>query len=492
MILVKQFLFGPGLFQDENSADSYDFMALSREIKKADILEIAHWSARRGECLVKYAVGQETQRESWNFHPLPSGAFCISRTLSFPYITRHDSFTHGLIIPPNLLLNFANNPVLLIEHLEKLGFWQAGVEVLQQLLGFFQENGTKKSEAFSCTKIGGKKYPVLRMISVEGNREAVRAEGLRRMGEKLGVRKLAVILDAVLENVTTVITGEVPPLRLLKTIFDLLPVNCRPEFSFTTRTKFTQNHPYRIIFTGEDFSEQKHLHQKFHLPQISATKKSDEDFAARLPHLKNRWSMFMKAILQQKWEQKWREILILEPSPCEMDELPSLARQYFKKLGLRAIYEKSEKNPSVFSSEMKNEKTSEVPVKNKNGKLSEEISENSENDEERFFSFNFSHFYQKMDKTVSSAAEESIKAYFSAISGGAVGNPLAVERMAAIRETLLKNMPEDEREDFSEKLLEIGLCVWNEQKSEFPTRSHHQIEQMTDILYEIITESHVL
>ena len=166
----------------------------------------------------------------------------------------------------------------------------------------------------------------------------------------------------------------------------------------------------------------------------------------------------MAALLRQEGEMKWSETQILEPSPCEMDELPKLARQYFKMFGLRDVYDGVSEEPKedrIFQD-----------------KIPEEAC--------RPYLTSF---------LGAVSPEETDKAYLTAITGAAVGNPLAAEQFSAVRETLLNRVAEEDRESYSEKLLESGLVAWNKQKAEFPTRSYHQIEQMTDVLCAMIADN---
>lgn len=461
MIPVQQFIFGSDFIHKTKSAHHYDFLALSRKIKQADLLEIAAWSARRGDCL---ATGEENEAEnaatenctqvgSWNFHPLPSGAYCISRTVNLPFLSRHDCFTHGLIVPPLLLLNYANNPILLIEHLEKLGFWQAGVEVLQQLILYYLEPGVQeKSKDFAYTEISGQKLPVLRTIFIDGNATPVRGEHLRRTGQALGVRHLMEILDGILENVTAIINGASRPLSLLKALFDLIPVNCRTEFSFCTRLRFTINRPFRIHFTGENHAEQRRIRQASKLHQVFVRENGDSE--SRRP-LKNRWSMFMSMILQLKWEFKWNEMQILDPSPCEMEELPQLARTYFKQLGLHTHCGKASR-------------VKETPYAVTHEKLAD--------------------FHSATPPGQPDGMETLFQSYTDAIISAAAGNPLAVEQMGSLRKNILAGVPESSRKSVAEHLLEMGLETWNQQKQDSPVSSYRQIEKMADVLCTLVED----
>ena len=65
METAKQFIL------DENQ----QFLAVSLGISRGDLLELIRWSAEKNDL-----VSADTVAFSWNFHPLPSGDYCLSQT----------------------------------------------------------------------------------------------------------------------------------------------------------------------------------------------------------------------------------------------------------------------------------------------------------------------------------------------------------------------------------------------------------------------------
>lgn len=65
METAKQFIL------DENQ----QFLAVSLGISRDDLLELIRWSAEKNDL-----VSSDTAAFSWNFHPLPSGDYCLSQT----------------------------------------------------------------------------------------------------------------------------------------------------------------------------------------------------------------------------------------------------------------------------------------------------------------------------------------------------------------------------------------------------------------------------
>ena len=99
----------------------YQVLAHSPGVCDADLGELAAWEPSRDSM---HETGPEA--ESFNFHPLPSGAYCLSRT------TLNDGeqdggprvYTHCLIVPPEVLDRFANHPFPLLQVVSEHCVWQ--------------------------------------------------------------------------------------------------------------------------------------------------------------------------------------------------------------------------------------------------------------------------------------------------------------------------------------------------------------------------------
>ena len=118
MKLVEQAIFT--LAETDREA-GYRVVASSAGVCAADARELAVWEPSRDSLL---DAGPEA--ESFNFHPLPSGAYCVSR--SVPAGWEHGGgqrvYTHCLIVPTEVLTRFANNPFALIQAMTEHDLWQ--------------------------------------------------------------------------------------------------------------------------------------------------------------------------------------------------------------------------------------------------------------------------------------------------------------------------------------------------------------------------------
>ena len=99
----------------------YQVVARSPGVCNADLCELAAWEP---SCDSMHDTGPDA--ESFNFHPLPSGTYCLSRTTATGW--EHGGgprvYTHCLIVPPEVLDRFGNNPLALWQVISDHGLWQ--------------------------------------------------------------------------------------------------------------------------------------------------------------------------------------------------------------------------------------------------------------------------------------------------------------------------------------------------------------------------------
>lgn len=435
MNLVKQFILG----QNRN------FLALSRGITSGDGREMIRWSARKGDLIT-----QQSPAESWNFHPLPSGSFCISRTFQL----EDQTFTHGLVIPSQLLYDYANNPFSLIFHLEQQGLWCAGREVTRQLL------------SRPIPSVPGK-VPVMRTLTVDGGCSPVHETLVRKEVQRLGARRLATLLEMFLKDVSTVVLGQEKMTSLLEVLFDLFPVGCRTELSFSTGLKFSVRRPFRIVGIGEDLLERERIATTFQIPIFSLWE--IPSFENRFsPPLRNRWSIFMASVLEQQRESQWSELALLDTT-SSLAVLPKLARRYFKKLELDTIYRKMRLSQSL---ETGGTGTTYQVVESHHSSLLEA--------KKTVASLGFNE--PKLDSRATRLDTQTLTAYLATVSEAVHGNPLASEHLHDSFRNLTQSVREEEREEVCDILLTQGIRCWNEQHENILHQSCRLVENRIDTL----------
>lgn len=580
---VKQFILGPG----------NEFLAVSRGIENVDLTEIVHWSAGRGDLLSSGPMAH-----SWNFHLLPSGMYCLSRTNPLSLLSMREDpeqvFTHGLLVPSGLLKDYANHPVSLIRHLEKQGFWRAGIEVARLLLeqktpsagnvesgaekngstekncgeypeqehsgisedicrnesvprcfenrkstdecvlGNFHTAGGPEEDPLACGRCMEmpasfsmdlddvendeeelvripENIPILRTLTMDGGSEPVRMETLNGVARTTGIRRFSTILDQILGNFTTILTGRAVPEMLLEALLDVLPVECRLEFSFSTGLRFSENRLFRIVFIGDAVDEYEKVRQNFHLPMISSSSISlMQDLL--LPALRNRWAMFIATLFEQNMENLWAEIAILDET-SEISELSRRARFWFRKLGLESIYQKiretrkqvSQNSSGIYEilqTRVSSPEAARNIVASLLGAAEQKNAERFVNeisaeragspvpwgtDPKLFQNASFA----RAESAVSGKSDpgreldvpqNAVNYYLATLSEAMHGNPLAQGHMKRVFREITEAFPEKMQEEASEILLREGMRSWNEAHGAAQNRSWRQVEEMVDTL----------
>ncbi|MDO4575924.1 MAG: hypothetical protein Q4D98_12000 [Planctomycetia bacterium] len=428
MNIVRQFLLG----------QNGQFLAISRDVESGDLLEIINWSAGEGDL-----IPDTPQAQSWNFHPLPSGCHCVSRTFRLGA----SLYTHGLLVPAKILRNYSNNAVSLITHLERQGLWRAGVEVTRQILDARQ------------TPLHNGLVPVLRTLPLDGGREPVHAEKLRAFVETLGIRRFAILLDAVLTNEAAVFLGERLP-DFLEVLLDVLPVECRKEVSFSTGLKFSLRRLFRVVGMGYCAGELQRIRNHFQIPVFAAETKPQAS-EPYFPPLKNRWAMLVATILEQRREVEWSEIAMTE-SMSSLHNLSRLARSCFRQLGLDAIYRairENRKNHRLEDQTYEIIRTSASSVNDAKDKLS-----------------------KTLPPVCGTSPIPSLDRYLTAVTDSLHGNPVATGRVTQLYRHIMASVPESVREETSDILLKEGVRRWNHEHAACPNTSWRQVETMIDTL----------
>ena len=221
MKLVEQAIFT--LAETDREA-GYRVVASSAGVCAADARELAVWEPSHDSLL---EVGPEA--ESFNFHPLPSGAHCVSRSVPAGWDRGGGQrvYTHCLIVPAEVLMRFANNPFALIQTMTEHNLWQ-------------------RPEAH-C--------PRLEPLCLPGGAAPVDQALLRTLAVAPGPASMAALVQQAQSAVCLAIAGLRRPISLMAGLFSCLPPECRLEFSFSTGLKFSPWRPFRLVALSDDPAE---------------------------------------------------------------------------------------------------------------------------------------------------------------------------------------------------------------------------------------------
>jgi hypothetical protein len=202
----------------------YQVVARSADVCDADARELAVWEPSRDAML-----DAAPDAESFNFHPLPSGAYCVSRSTSAGWEQGGGRrvHTHCLIVPTTVLARFANNPFSLIQAMTDRGLWRNSDEPCTQLDPF----------------------------SLPGGASPVNQELLQQLAVEPGAKRMAALIQRACGAICLALGGASRPSLLMAGLFNCLPPELRLEFSFTTGLRFSPWRPFRIVALSDDPAE---------------------------------------------------------------------------------------------------------------------------------------------------------------------------------------------------------------------------------------------
>ena len=240
---------------------SAEFTAMTDRIPTQDAEEMLRWfSGERSRQAIRPGI------ETFLFHPLPSGRFVLAKTCPnrgslleiFDAKTTYN--VHLMIVAPETLLQFANNPVTLCRKLDEIGAWLSPE----------------------------KRWETLQSFSVETGGAMLDYRLLDRLTDQIGAESLVSLLQSVTGSVCTFFAADQPRLDVIEGIISLLPVDWRPELSFSTELHFSLEHPLKLIGLSAPVAD-------IGLPLCDLRFRAGR----RLPPL-DPWSMFVLQILRRK------------------------------------------------------------------------------------------------------------------------------------------------------------------------------------------------
>ena len=221
---------------ENDRASGYQVVATSPGVCEADVRELAVWGPSH-DALLESAPNAV----SLNFHPLPSGAYCASRTTpaGWEYSGRGGAriYTQCLIVPPKALTQFANNPFALLRAALAGGALRVYDEVPKRL----------------------------EPLRLAGRAAAVDTTLLARLCTNPGPQWLVSLVQAALSSARIAIAGGPPAELMINGLINCLPLECRTEFSFSTGLKFSARRPFRVVALSGDKGERRRVQRLYDL-----------------------------------------------------------------------------------------------------------------------------------------------------------------------------------------------------------------------------------
>jgi len=293
---------------ETDRAVGYQVVARSPGVSDDDARQLAVWGPSHDSLL---ELGPDAV--SLNFFPLPSGAYCISRTTpaGWEYSGRggHRIYTHCLIVSAEVLGRFGNNPFALARAAMAAGTLEVHPRIPARL---------------EPVVLGGGATPVDQAL-------------LARLAANPGPERMAMLVHMVCQSTCLAVAGAPSAEQLIAGLFNCLPPECRTEFSFATGLKFSSRRPFRIVALSDDKAEQRWVS---HQPNVSLLELREEVPIASVSM--DGWARLIGRVLASGHTSFLATELAKRRFQLTLDDLPALGLQMiedFEATALRSDHE---------------------------------------------------------------------------------------------------------------------------------------------------------
>ena len=290
--------------------------ARSVGVCEADARELVAWEPSR-DSMLEMGPGAE----SFNFHPLPSGAYCISHTIPVGLENSgQQTYTHCLLVPPEVLARFANNPFAFLGMMSDHDLWRKPGVPCPPLAPFFPPGGAA---------------PVDQAL-------------LQQLATDPGPEQVAAFVQAARNALCLAVAGTRLSVPLIAGLFSCLPPECRLEFSFSTGLKFSPRRPFRIMALSDDPAEQLWV---ANYPNVTVLNLNQRATPRSIPF--DGWSRLIERILTGNHIPFLAAQLAKRRFDLSLDDLPALGLQLLESLdssecrGDDALKEEAEQGPTT-------------------------------------------------------------------------------------------------------------------------------------------------
>ena len=314
MKLVEQAIF---TLVDSDPEAGYQVVASSPGVYAADVRELTVWGPSRDSM-----PDASNRIESFNFHPLPSGAFCVSRSTPAGWERSGGQrvYTHCLIVPPEVLSRFSNNPFALIDVMTENDLWMEPGAPCPRMKAFAPPDGAA---------------PVDQSL-------------LRQLAASPGPRCMAVLVQQVCNSLCLAIAGSVESASVMAGLFSCLPLECRLEFSFSTGLKFSPWRPFRIVTLTDDPAERLWVASYPNVTVLDLVK----DTASRSSQCDG-WATLIERVLATDHVPFFASQISKRRFDLTLDDLPALGLQLLEGLDCTDFHSEPpppEPRPSLIAS----------------------------------------------------------------------------------------------------------------------------------------------
>ena len=290
MELIEQAVFTSA---ETDQSAGYQVVATSAGVSEADAKELAVWGPSHDALLES-----TPNAVSYNFHPLPSGSYCVSRTTpaGWEYSGRGGArvYSQCLVVSPKTLARFANNPFALLRAALAAGLLELHDEVPKRL----------------------------EPLRLAGRAAAVDSSLLARLCASPGPDWLAALVQAALGSATVAVVGGPPAEHVIAGLVNCMPPECRPQFSFSTGLKFSSRRPFRLVAVSSDREEQLRVTRLYDAAVLDLSQPLPDDFAPV-----ESWARFIHRVLKSGRTSLLASRLSVRRCRFMPDDLPALGLQ---------------------------------------------------------------------------------------------------------------------------------------------------------------------
>jgi hypothetical protein len=220
--------------------EGYHLVARSPGISDADVRALSTWSPSHDGLLPDVP-----EKRSINFFALPSGLFCISRSMidGEDYSQRGAPrlVTNLLVVEPDVMARFSYDPFALLRAVELSGRLATG-------------------------DTAGNSH--LAPIALVGRSKAVNQSQLGDLLAEIGAARIGIAIESLLACRPLAIRASVSTEKLIAGIWKCLPIECRGEFSFSTGLQYSPRRPFDLLALPSDPQSQRRMTQRYDLNTV--------------------------------------------------------------------------------------------------------------------------------------------------------------------------------------------------------------------------------
>lgn len=283
--------------------DGYQLVAASSGVSQAEATELIRWGPTHGSLFDSL-----WDVASINFHPLTDGTYCVSRTVNsgFEYSGRGGGriYTHCLVADRTVLHCFANNPFRLLE---------AAV-------------GSGK------VAIWNQEQKELEPIHLVGKASVTNRTALNQLVKPNEIIQLALLCEYLVSSSSLGVITNKPFKQLVSNLFNILPIECRTQVSFTTGLRYSPSRPFRLfVAPGEWLASGRAVTSTMpsllHLESFENDSSCDGDLVNSFA---NAWAALVFSLLANDELDALVDLLKVERCGLHLEGLNSLGEQLLK------------------------------------------------------------------------------------------------------------------------------------------------------------------